>query len=317
MKTFAMQKPLGFRLSAAAEYYAGFTPGSGMAVAASSHLTFAFRLDGNFAPVAVTLRDEPGSLLLDVVGTDDFAAVERQIGRMLGFDADSVAWFTLGETDLVVGDLQRQSPGFLSASKASPYDAAVWAVIAPRINQEQAARIKLAMARELGDAIELNGRAHYIFPSPEALETLERFPGLPEEKVIRLRGVARAALDGMLDAERLRSVGESRALSELQTLRGVGPWAAGHIYFRGAAPRDGLPLAEPRLLHGLASAYRLRTPSVETLQRIANGWRPFRLWVCVLLMRHLARVGGWQAPGLQEERVQAGRALARRAMPAA
>jgi 3-methyladenine DNA glycosylase/8-oxoguanine DNA glycosylase len=317
MKTFAIQKPLGFRLSAASEFYSGFTPGSGMAAAATDQLTLAFRLDTSFAPVAVTLREEPAALLLDVAGTDDFAAVERQVGRMLGLDADSVAWFTLGETDLVVGDLQRQFPGFLSACKASPYDAATWAVIAPRINQDQAARIKLAMARELGDAVELRGRTHYIFPSPEVLQSLERFPGLPEEKVIRLRGVARAALDGMLDAERLLRLGESRALNELQTLRGIGPWAASHIYFRGAAPRDGLPLAEPRLLHGLASAYRLRTPSVETFQRVANGWRPFRLWVCVLLMRHLAQTSGWQAPGLQEERLQAGRALARRAMPAA
>jgi DNA-3-methyladenine glycosylase II len=317
MKTFAIQKPLGFQLRAASEFYSSFTPGSGMAAAATDELTFAFRLDGSFTPVAVTLREEPRALLLEVAGTDDAAAVERQLGRMLGFDADSVAWFTLGETDLVVGDLQRQFPGFLSAAKASPYDAATWAVIAPRMNPEQAARIKLALARELGDAVELRGRTHYVFPSPEVLATLERFPGLPEEKIVRLRGVARAAQDGLLDAEHLIRLGESRALCELQTLRGVGPWAASHIYFRGAAPRDGLPLAEPRLLHGLASAYRLRSPSLATFQRIANGWRPFRSWVCVLLMRHLARTGGWHAPGLDVERAQAGRALLRRTMPAA
>ena len=317
MKTFAIQKPLGFQLRSLAEFYSTFIPGSGMAAAESDQLTLAFRLDRSFAPVAVSLREGPRELSLEVAGTDDLAALERQIARILGFEADSVAWFTLGETDLVVGDLQRQYPGFLSAAKASPYDAATWAVIAPRMHQEQAARIKLAMARELGDAVELRGRAHYVFPSPEVLAGLERFPGLPEEKVIRLRGVARAALDGLLDAEHLRSLGEARALNELQTLRGVGPWAASHIYYRGAAPCDGLPLAEPRLLHGLASAYRLRSPSVATFERIANGWRPFRLWVCVLLMRHLAHTGGWNAPGLQLERAEAGRALMRRSMPAA
>ena len=96
--------------------------------------------------------------------------------------------------DLVVGDLQREFPGFLSAAQASPYDAATWAVISPRMNQQQAARIKQALARELGDALELNGRTHFVFPSPERLRTLERFPGLSEEKVARLRGVAQAAL---------------------------------------------------------------------------------------------------------------------------
>lgn len=317
MKTIALSKPIGFSLKAATEFYSCFTPGSGMAAAATDQLTLTFRLDGSFAPVAITLREDSRSLLLDVAGTDDVAGAERQVARILGLDADSVAWFTLGETELVVGELQRQFPGFLSAAQASPYDAATWAVIVPRMNQAHAARIRLALARELGDAIKLHDRTHYVFPSPDALASLERFPGLTPEKVARLRGVAQAAQKGLLDAERLREMGEQRALSELQTLRGVGPWVASHIYFRGAAPRDGLPLAEPRLLQGLASAYRLRSPTIETFQRVANGWRPFRMWVCVLLMRHLSQAGGWHTPGLAQERAQAGRDLMRRTMPAA
>ncbi len=317
MSTFSLSKPRGFRLSALADYYAKFTPGSGMAAAALDRLTFAFRLDGTFAPVALSLHEQDDQLLVELGGAADQRAVAKQLARILGLEADAGAWFALGESDLVVGDLQREFPGFLSAAKASPYDAATWAVISPRMNQQQAARIKLALARELGDALELNGKTHFVFPSPEQLRVLERFPGLSEEKIARLRAVAQAACDGLLDAEHLRGLGEARALTELQKLRGVGPWAASHIYFRGAAPCDGLPTAEPRVLHGLAAAYRLRSPSVATFQRIAAGWRPFRLWVCVLLMRHLASTAGWHAPGLDEERARAGRALLRGTRPTA
>ena len=35
-----------------------------------------------------------------------------------------------------------------------------WSVIAPRMNQRQAARIKQAMARQLGKRVELLGRVH-------------------------------------------------------------------------------------------------------------------------------------------------------------
>jgi len=312
-----MRKPLGFRVSAAAEFYRNFTPGSGMAAAALDTLTLAFRLDGTYEPVAVALREREEQLWIEVAGDAPHAAVAKQLGRILGLDADAAAWLELGERDLVVGELQRQFHGFFSAAKASPYDAATWAVISPRMNQQQAARIKQALAREWGDALTIDGRTHFVFPSPERLRALERFPGLSEEKIARLRGVAEAACEGLLDADRLRELGEARALSELQKLRGVGPWAASHIYFRGAAPCDGLPLAEPRVLHGLASAYRLRSPSLATFQRIAVGWRPFRMWVCVLLMRHLAATAGWHAPGLDEERVRAGQALLRRTLPAA
>ena len=317
MTTFSLAKPPGFRLSAAQAFYANFTPGSGMAAVALDRLTFAFRVDGTFAPVVVALRESGDSLLVEFAGDADPLAVEKQLGRILGLEADAEAWFALGESDLVVGDLQREFPGFLSAAKSSPYDAATWAVIAPRMNQGQAARVKQALARNLGDALTLCGSTHFVFPSPEALRCLEQFPGLSQEKVARLRGVAEAACAGLLDAERLRDMGEARALAELQTLRGIGPWAASHIYFRGAAPSDGLPLAEPRVLHGLAAAYRLRSPSIATFQRIASSWRPFRAWVCVLLMRHLANTAGWHAPGLDEERARAGRLLLRRASSAA
>ncbi len=185
------------------------------------------------------------------------------------------------------------------------------------MNQQQAARIKQALARELGDALTLNGKTHFVFPSPERLRALERFPGLSEEKVARLRGVAepraRASWTPVACAKWERCA-RSRICSSCE-VSGLGRRVTS--IFRGAAPLDGLPTAEPRVLHGLASAYRLRSPSLATFQRIAVGWRPFRMWVCVLLMRHLAATAGWHAPGLDEERVRAGQALLRRTPPAA
>ena len=105
-------------------------------------------------------------------------------------------------------------------------------------------------------------------------------------------------------------MGEREALVELQALRGVGPWAASHIYHRGAAPPDALPVAEPRVLHGFADAYGLDAPSFEAFERAAERWRPFRMWVSILLARHLARIGGWHAPGLGRDRAAAGRRIA-------
>ena len=58
-------------------------------------------------------------------------------------------------------------------------------------------------------------------------------PGLSAVKVGRLHDLARAALDGRLDTERLRALPEADALSELMTLPGVGPWTAQAILTRG------------------------------------------------------------------------------------
>lgn len=300
--TLDFEKPRGFSVRAAADFYAGFVPGSGMAVAASDRLTLAFRLDHSFEVVAVQLRETEDGVSADVVGTRDRERVAKQLARMLGLEVDGDAWLDVGRRDAVVGKLQREFPGFFTAAKPSPYDAAAWGVISPRMNLRAAAKLKLEMCQRVGDRVELFGRTHHVFPSPSALLALRAFPGLPAVKLQRLHGVARAALDGKLDAERLRGMPVQAALAELQQLPGVGPWTASHVLFRGAALQDAVPVVEPRVLHGLADAYGIASPSPEKLLEIAQGWRPFRMWVCVLLARHLANVGGWHQRGLVAER---------------
>jgi DNA-3-methyladenine glycosylase II len=305
--TLELDKPHGFSLQAAVDFYTGFIPGSGMAVASTERLTLAFRLDRSFEPVAVQLRETPASVIAEVAGTRDAERVAHQVARMLGLDVDGKAWLEVGQRDPIVGKLQREFPGFFTAAKASPYDAAAWGVISPRMNMRAAANLKLRICERVGDRVELFGQAHHIFPSPTQLLALRAFPGLPAVKLERLQGVARAALAGKLDAERLRSMPVEAALAELQELPGVGPWTASHILFRGAALRDAVPTVEPRLLHGLADAYGIASPTPEKLLEIAEGWRPFRMWVCVLLARHLGNVGGWHKPGLVAERAALGR----------
>jgi DNA-3-methyladenine glycosylase II len=314
MMTMRMTKPRGFRLAAAIDFYAGFVPGSGMAAAAVDErtLTLAFRLDASFEAVAVSLREEGDSLVAEWVGTEDAAALRAQLARMLGLDCDAEAWLALGKRDPVVGKLQRSFPGFFTAAKASPYDAAAWGVISPRMSMAQAAKLKMAIAAAHGDSVLLHGRAQAVFPSPAQVLALRGIAGLPDEKVERLRGIARAAIEGRLDANRLRAMDEDDALTELQALRGVGPWTASHILHRGAALPDALPSAEPRVLHAFAEVYKIEEPTAERLARAAEAWRPFRMWVCVLMMRSLHRArgsNGWKRPELARERAAAGRRL--------
>jgi DNA-3-methyladenine glycosylase II len=314
MRTFTFDKPRNFRLQSAADFFAGFTPGAGMAAASAETggLTLTFRLDRTFEAVAARLGESRTHVTVDFTGTRDEAAVRRQLARILGLEADADAWRALGARDPIVGALQAEFPGFFTAAKPSPYDAATWAVIAPRMHMKAAAAVKMAMAATHGDTLKLGDRAHVVFPSPQVLVGLAAFPGLSSEKMLRLRGVAQAALDGKLDATSLRAMGEDRALHELQKLRGVGPWAASHIYFRGAAPIDALPVVEPRVLHGLADVLGEAEVSHDAFARHAESWRPFRMWVSVLLSRHLAGTGGWRSPKLAEERARSGRALAKR-----
>jgi DNA-3-methyladenine glycosylase II len=156
----------------------------------------------------------------------------------------------------------------------------------------QARAVRARLALELGDSVELAGQTVHAFPRPEQLAALATFPGLPDEKLSRLRGIARAAADGLLDRERLRALPVSDALTELQGLRGVGPFAAQGILHRGAGLVDEVTDDEVTR-EAVMLAYRLPArPTHAGVLEIAACWRPFRMWATVLLHVWLRREQG-------------------------
>jgi DNA-3-methyladenine glycosylase II len=144
------------------------------------------------------------------------------------------------------------------------------------------------MARELGEPVSFGERVVHAFPSPQRLAGLDGFAGLSGRKPEWLRSVARAALDGHLDATHLRALPRDEALAELTRLPGIGNFSAELILLRGAGDPDRIPLHEGRLPRAVALAYGLpEPPSAEELQRLSQSWKPYRTWVTLLLRAQL------------------------------
>ena len=117
--------------------------------------------------------------------------------------------------------------------------------------------------------------------------------GLNPEKLNRLHEVARAALDGRLDAARLRSLPSDEALASLRGIRGIGEWSSQHVLLRGAGIADAVPLADPRTRVAIKAAYDLAAePDDAELTAIADAWRPFRMWGFVLVRLWHGRTEG-------------------------
>jgi DNA-3-methyladenine glycosylase II len=116
------------------------------------------------------------------------------------------------------------------------------------------------------------------------VERILSLPGLAGRKPEWLRSVARAALDGQLDAARLRAMPPERALADLKKLPGIGDFSAGLTLLRGAGAPDAGPGSEPRLARAVALAYGLPGPATpEQIAAISDKWRPYRTWVTLLL----------------------------------
>lgn len=283
-----------FSLAASVRFLEGFPPA---AVRPTGHdvLDLALPLEGSWAVVGIRARQaEDGSVEAEVVPAagrldeGEPAQARDQLARILSLDVDGEGFVALADGDPVVRRLQALYPGLRPVTFWSPYEAACWAVISHRIRMTQAAAVKARIAEQFGTAVRVADRTLTAFPAPQALlaagEALDGVRGLAGPKAAWLRGIAQAALDGRLDAAHLRALPRDEALRELRTLPGVGPFSSELVLLRGAGDPDGFPSQERRLHRAMASLYDLGDdPDPETLQRVAEGWRPYRTWVSLLL----------------------------------
>lgn len=259
------------------EYFGGWT----QPVGDPRTIVMAFPVEGWTQSAAVLLRqDTPGTVTGEVQGPP---AAWRQALEALSLDVDGSGYPQVGERDPVIGALQRRHAYLRPVLFHSPYEAACAFIIGHRLRIEQGRAIRQRMARAHGERFEIADTTVHAFPSPRALLRIGAFPGINEEKITRLHGIAGAALDGRLDRARLRGLPVAEALADVQRLRGVGDFFAVAIVMRGAGLVDALP-GDELTRAGIQRWYDLPAPPSDAeVGRLTQAWRPFRMWCSVLV----------------------------------
>ena len=281
-------EPLGrFSLAAAQDFAGGFAAGIG-AHGTATGLLMTFPVEGWRDSAGVDVWQTPdGRVHGEAHGSEDVDTVRRQAARSLSIDHDGRGWAEVGERDPVLGALQAQYDWLRPVCFYSAYEAATSFVIGQRISMRQARVVKDRLAEAYGDPVEIDGRTVRPFPRPQRLLEVPSVTGLAQVKVERMHDLARAAIDGVLDTERLRMLPEAEALAQLQALPGVGPWTASGILLRGCGVADAVPLVDDISRNAVAAIYGLPEPPDDaTWTTISDVWRPYRMWATVLL--HMA-----------------------------
>ena len=294
MNTFTLTAQGPFALASSITFLKGFTPAS-YEGASDRTLELAFPVDNDWRSVGVRVHEHPQGVTGEIIGPQApdrklTEAVRSQVARILSLDVDGSGFPEVGRRDPVVAGLQKRYPGLRPVCFHSPYEAAAWAIIGQGIHIKQAAALKALMAERLGEAVSFDGDGHVVhaFPSPQRLAEIEDFPGLTERKPEWLRAIARAAIEGLLDAEYLRGLAPEQALAELGQLPGIGDFSAELVLLRGVGLPDVAPRYGPWLARAAALAYALPdTPTETELARLGENWKPYRTWVCLLLRARL------------------------------
>ena len=237
-------------------------------------LSLAFCLDRSWEPVGATLEQRGDEI--HVEAPDE---ARPSIERIFSLDVDGNALAKVARRDPVVRRLVARLPGLRPVLFGSPWEACVWAILAQRVQMNQAARRMRELTDAHGTLVGTNGHALRAFPGPAQLLRVREIRSVIAEKIDWLHGCAHAALRGQLDAERLRSMPTADALRALRQLPGIGPFSAELILIRGAGAPDVFPTAAARAQHFVERAYG---PGADAAA-LSEAWRPWRSWVTFLL----------------------------------
>jgi len=122
---------------------------------------------------------------------------------------------------------------------------------------------------------------HHRVPRPQDLLATPvarlRAVGLSRQKVVYLKGLAEAALDGRLPSRRLHALSDDEVVEILTRLHGIGRWTAEMFLIFVLMRLDVFPVDDLGLQKAIQRAYGLRRhPSEATMRKLAKRWEPYR-----------------------------------------
>lgn len=129
-------------------------------------------------------------------------------------------------------------------------------------------------------------------PTPEQILADDpedmRSVGLSRPKIGYLRSLAEHVLAGELELDRLDELPDEQVIAKLVAVKGLGEWTA-HMFLMFQLERpDVLAVGDLGVRRAIERAYSLESlPDRETMERLAEPWRPYRTLACRYLWRSL------------------------------
>jgi 3-methyladenine DNA glycosylase/8-oxoguanine DNA glycosylase len=282
METFEFSPQGYFNLAQQGAYFNNCTS---MACKAGK-LVVSFPVDGRRDSYATVVLTQPAP---DIVHAEVYAENEiaesafKQALAMVSLDIDGSGWAAVGARDHVIGKVQEKYKYLRPTLFHSPYEAAAAFVIGNRMSIKQRQAIMRGMAEQSGQKTDIDGESFFAFPSPARLTEIKSHPSLNEVKINRLKNIANAAIDGLLNRDYLRSLPIEMALTSWKNIPGIGEFYAQGILYRGAGvvneiTNDDLTPYAVQKAYGLPDA-----PDRKMLAGITENWSPYKMWCAVLL----------------------------------
>src|SRR5262249_52977252 len=111
-----------------------------------------------------------------------------------------------------------------------------------------------------------------------------RAVGLSRSKTLYIYDLAAKVESGELDLSGLADMTDDEVIAELTKVKGLGLWTAHMFLMFHLGREDVLAVGDLGIRRAIEKLYGFEAiPDAETIERLAERWRPYRTYACIYL----------------------------------
>jgi AraC family transcriptional regulator of adaptative response / DNA-3-methyladenine glycosylase II len=250
------------------------------------------RVDGKPGFVDVALEVDKVRLTLHGVSTASMFPIVQRCRDMFDLDAPTGEISAILSQDARLAQRLRKHSGIRVPGTWDGFELTVRAVLGQQVSVKAATTMAGRIADKYGEVLRdaPSSALTRLFPTAERL-VRARFNGvgLTRSRAETLRRVARAVVDGSLSFD--SSEDPKNIRDTLLSIRGIGAWTAEYVAMRAMKNPDAFPSGDLGLLRALQDDEGVSLRPAE-LEKLSEGWRPWRAYAALLLWSSKPDSGG-------------------------
>jgi DNA-3-methyladenine glycosylase II len=214
------------------------------------------------------------------------------VSRLLGTQVDLEPFYRAAATVDWLAPLVAGARGVKPPRYPTVWEACVNAIVYQQISIHAASAILRRVIERYAVAVADGDAQLYAFPGPQRLIDADtedlRGLGLSNNKIVSVRAVGRAILEGGIDEAALARLPTPELTASLAEHRGIGPWTAAVIALRGFGRLDLFPMKDSGVARSISVLSGRTDVDVESLLAQLGEQRGM-LYYHLLLGRLVAR----------------------------
>ena len=211
---------------------------------------------------------------------ENIKRIKQKLRRVFNLNLDLQKFYEFAAKDEVLTPITAEIYGYRPPCFSSLFEALVCTIIGQQVNVRFALDVKSRIVKKYGQALTVNGKTYYGFPTPQALQSATaiemRALRVSRQKTRYITGVASLFLEGTLNEEKISRMNDEDALNFLMKIKGIGRWSSEYVLIRGFGRTSVVPAVGTGVRAAFSYFFKKERLTEDEVRTLAERWGEYK-----------------------------------------